>query len=226
MKNTTVITEAARARVAIENGDTVTAFQILLALTEEAKKEEMREASKGRGILAVHKAAEKILKNSQSAFGSQYDGVLSLAFADDKGVLICENACVVEFKLESAPSLPQVPQEKMASYPADGLRRKFSRTDGAPLTLPTVAELKSLIAAKKAERKAAKSEEKYIYTTLSTESGEVIWLDAERLLTMLCALPSCTAREGAPCGKYTSVYFEAENGRGLLLPCRPPKNVE
>lgn len=88
---------------------------------------------------------------------------------------------------------------------------------GEMLNLPKISTLKAYIASEKARvgaRKYKRFRDPYYL-------GGVTYVDPQRLIDMLEALPGCTAVK--PDGRFSPVYFSAKNGDGILLPCRPPR---
>lgn len=97
---------------------------------------------------------------------------------------------------------------------------KYIDLDGAfpkqiddEIKLPSVPELKTEIAANP-ELTAA-------YNTKPYQVDGRIWVHAKRLLDMLEALPGCRAYLTNGNSMISPVYFEAENGDGVLCPVRP-----
>lgn len=91
------------------------------------------------------------------------------------------------------------------------------KMSGEPLKLPEISAVKAYIATEKARVGARK----YARFRAPYYLDNAVYVDPQRLIDMLEALPGCGAIK--PDSLYSPIYFAAENGDGILLPCKPPK---
>ena len=169
------------------------------ALLIEAKTR-MSVAASSRSILS----AAKRFANSDK---EHFRGI----FEDDGRFCICDGYRFVRF-VRDLPSLPRVEQRPIDTGKL--VKAAVAEAEGL-VPLPTVADLKAFLAADKA--KGGKR------SPYPLEGGRW-WCNPQFLLDMLQALPGC--RAWWPKGPLKPMYFEADNGDGLLLPVRPPQQTE
>ena len=136
-------------------------------------------------------------------------------FSEDGFSCVCDGYRLVRLKAD-LPSLPHVKTDFKAS-------KALPKEAGREIKLPTIPELKSWIAERKAKIPGPwkPRENAYILTDGDFRMG----VNPQYLLDMLQIFPVSTAR-------YTTavspLYFSSENGDGVLLPVRltPPKREE
>lgn len=219
MKNIDIITACEKAKDALKNNLNGNAAAIIHALQEAAEKEQRAEKAKTNGTKTIYTAATRILKNS--AAYNQARPALLYSYNDGTRVNVCDGFSLIQFNAETAPELPALP-EKM-NY-IDAARIMDPATDNADaVTLPAVNDLKNYIKIEKAKKKAAKDKTAPVYI-LTTESGREIHTNAIYLLDVMECLPGATAKANTH-SIIKPLYFESENGRGILCPVRPKEGA-
>ena len=187
-------------------------------LRDEAAEEMRRDANRASGRATVAAAALRVLKDANAQPREQIHGANRSA---DGYIDICDGFRLLRLNAETAPDLPERPAD-LPEYvnAARILPRGFTQSD--PVNLPSPAELRAYIKTEKARKKATKDKTPPLYT-VTTGAGVSIYFNALYLLDMLEALPSCEAYAATERASLSGVIFEASNGRGYLLPVRPPK---
>lgn len=92
------------------------------------------------------------------------------------------------------------------------------RNEKEEIELPTIAEIKLYISDLKV--KGIKEKDAHLRFRYKFNNRE-LYVNPQLLLDMLEALPNATARYSG--SSVAPIYFNAENGDGILLPVRPPK---
>lgn len=219
MKNIDVITACEKAKKALKNNLNGNAAEIISALQEAAETEQRAEKAKTNGKKTIYAAATRILKNS--AAYNQARPALLYSYNDGKYVNICDAFRLVQFNAEAAPELPALPEKMEYIDAARVIKSAAENIDVLPL--PEISELKNYIKIEKAKKKATKDRTAPLYS-LTAESGIKIFLNAQYLLDILECLPGATAKSSIR-GAIYPVYFESENGRASICPCRPPEGA-
>lgn len=114
--------------------------------------------------------------------------------------------------LEGFPALPENLE------PAD-LDRFYPAENGVPLELPDAKALRAWIKTEKARMKTAKTHYPPVKYPIYNFGPDLPAVNAEYLLSMLEALPGCTAEFTYQSPNNTQIItFHAENGKALLMP--------
>lgn len=213
MKNDKLLTELRKIEAGLLNSKEPSAYIQLQTLIGAVEDEIRDECNKANGKGTVAKAAERILKGAQSS----PRGCFHKAFRGKKGILICDGYRALRFT--SAPVLLTHPEGY--DYPDIDYIIDGSKYNDVPLNVPSLGELRAFIKTEKARLKAKK--EKGVRLKLMEGTKYEIHLDAQFLLDMLEALPGATVTASKIKTATSAVYFKAENGDGVLLPLRPPK---
>lgn len=211
MKNDKLLTELYAIREDFGKVDAYIRLQGLIAEVESDIRDEENKAS-GKGSVA--KAAERILKSAQG----QPRDCLYKAYKGKKGVLICDTFRAVRFT--SAPVLPTHPDGY--EYPDIDHVIDGSKGNDVLVNVQSLGELRAFIKTEKARLKA-KKDKSTVRLILPDVNGFEVHLNAEYLLDMLEALPGATVTASRRDTWRSAVYFNAENGDGVLLPLRPPE---
>lgn len=219
MKNDKLLPELCRIEAGLQMGENVTAWVSIKNLIEEVKDEIRDECNKENGKNTIANAAKRILKNARQntnreAFFRAYRGQNSLS--------ICDSCRAVRFNLDTAPSLEEHP-ESYHDYPDIDRIVEGSKGNPIRLNVPSLGELRAFIKTERAKLKA-KKDKSAVRLIVTNGDGLDIHLDAEYLLDMLEALPGATVTAARIRPQTTGLYFKAENGDGVLLPLRPPKD--
>lgn len=101
------------------------------------------------------------------------------------------------------------------NFDVDGVMRGIDSCTES-LEIPSVADLKTHIAATSYKSGKVKSCKPYLF------KGSTVYVNPKYLIDMIQSLPGCTAAYN-PGQKLSLVYFSADNGDGILMPVRPPK---
>ena len=131
----------------------------------------------------------------------------------EKRFVLCDGHRIIRVK-EDPTSLPHVDTEKAFSSEKINNFMNVNRY-GDAAELPTVPELKTYIA----EKKAVYGKEKIFYGI----AGKT-FVDAQYLLDMLQALPDCKVI--IPEKSTDPIYVVSDDGDGLLLPVRASEDVK
>lgn len=215
MKNIDIITACEKAKKALKNNLNGNAAEIIRALQEAAETEQRAEKAKTNGAKTIYTAATRILKNS-AAYNSARPALL-YSYNDGQRVNVCDGFKLIQLNAETAPELPALP-DKMNYIDAARIMEPATGNADA-VTLPEISELKNYIKIEKAKKKATKDKTAPVYI-LNTENGQKVHTNAIYLLDVMECLPGATAKASAH-GPIYPVYFESENGRGILCPVRP-----
>lgn len=146
-------------------------------------------------------AAGKIIKNAPR---DNFRGI----WEDAGKYWICDGFRLLRLN-DDISSLPHV--EK----PADVSKAIDTAEKVEEIELPSAADLKAFISADKAKQG------KHFHPT-GYKVMEGWYCNPSFLLDMLSALPGCKAYKAKD--SVSPMYFSAENGDGVLLPVRPPKD--
>lgn len=190
-------------------------------LRDEAAEEMRREANKQSGRATIAAAALRVLKEANAQPRESLHGASRSA---DGYINICDYCRLLRFNASTAPELPERPESLPPYIDAARLYNGNARDHSDPVNLPEPATLRAFIKMEKARKKAIKDKTPPLYT-VTTDAGALIYLNALFLLDMLEALPSAKAyaADRVTAAPTSCIIFEADNGRGLLLPVRPPK---
>ncbi len=156
---------------------------------------------------AVSTAVGRIIKNAPE-HNDRFRGI----FSRDGKFHVCDGYRLLCLNSDIS-SLPHAEND----FDVDAIMWK-GRTDGEPLPLPSIAEIRAFIAADKAKQ------DRRNYRPTPYRLGEFVLCNPVYLIDMLQALPGCTAYK--PETPISPIYFKAENGDGVLLPVHPPKKDE
>lgn len=199
-------------------------FSIITAAEElrDAAAEEMRkQANKASGRATVAAAALRVLKDANTNYRETLHGANRSA---DGYIDICDGFRLLRLDASTAPELPERPESLGEYIDAARLYSETARNSSDPVNLPEPAALRLHIKTEKARKKTIRDKTPPLYT-VTTGAGVSIYFNALFLLDMLEAFPNCKAYANSRSDRanVSAVIFTADNGRGLLLPVRPPK---
>ena len=214
MKNIDIITACQKAKEALKNNMNGNAAEIINALQEAAEMDQRAEKAKTNGKKSIYAAAMRILKNS--AAYNQTRPALHYSYNDGQRVTICDGFQMIQFNAETAPELPALPADMEYINAARLIDPAAENTDA--VTLPNINDLKNYIKIEKAKQKATKNKDGILFK-LITNNQNIIFVNAEYLRNVLKCLPGAVARAHAN-RPLNCIYFENDNGRGLLMPIR------
>lgn len=220
MKNIDIITACEKAKTAINGGYNWNALETIHELQTAAEKEQRAEKAKTNGTKTIYTAAMRILKNS--ATYNKARPALLYSYNDGQRVNVCDGFKLIQLNAETAPELPTLPEEM--DYIDAARIMDPAKENADAVTLPGISELKNYIKIEKAKKKAAKDKSAPVYI-LTTENGQKVHTNAIYLLDIMECLPGANAAASVR-GPFYPVYFEGENGRGILCPVRPKEEAQ
>jgi hypothetical protein len=219
MKSETLLTKLRSIEAdLIKSGGGPSAYIALQTLISDVEREIRDECNKGAGKGSIAKAAQNILKCAQG----QKREMLWKAYRSEHSLTVCDGFRAVRFNLDTAPVLETHP-DRFFDYPDFGKIFAEAKRNAVPVTVPIPAELRAFIKTEKARLKAKKQKGTAF---ILNAAGQDIRVDAEFLLDMLEALPGAVVTASRTKPRIGALYFKAENGDGILLPCRPLKEEE
>ena len=178
------------------------------ALLKEALEKEMRDAAaKQGGVKGVYNAANAVIKNAKKCYPDKPNIHGMYEDKDQYGetvYCVCDGYVAVRFKKELP--LERVPNGEGEPF---HLKNIVKKPDGAQqIVLPDLADIKVFC-------KTCNKDDLYCLD----EELEV-YVNPVYLANIIGCLPNATvyARDGV-----SAIYFEAENGDGVLMPVRPNK---
>ena len=178
------------------------------ALLKEDIEKEMRDAAaKQSGVKSAYNSANAIIKNAKKCYSAKPNIHGMYEDKDQCGetvYCVCDGYVAVRFKKELP--LKRVPNGTCEPF---HLRDIVKKPDGAQqIVLPDLADIKVFC-------KTHNKDELY---RLDEELD--VYVNPVYLANIMGCLPNATvyARDGV-----SAIYFEAENGDGVLMPARPKK---
>ena len=178
------------------------------AILKENLEKEMRDASaKQSGVKSIYNSANAIIKNAKKDRPS-YHSIHGM-YEDENQYgetvyCVCDGYVAVRFKKELP--LEHIPNDVGEPF---HLKNIVKKPDGAQqIVLPDIADIKVFC-------KTCDKDDLYCLD----EELEV-YVNPVYLANIMGCLPNATvyARDG-----FSAIYFEAENGDGVLMPARPKK---
>lgn len=180
-------------------------------LIELCRKEMLDNQAKASGTKTVCAAAKRIIKSAKAGNREFLYGMFPNTLRDGSTVwCVCDGYHAVRFK--DKMDLDEV--DAKFSEKLFDMGNIVCKPDGAfEIELPNIVDVK--LASKNKTSEKDKTPKKFC---LNAEHN--IWVNPQYLLNMMGCLPDCKAYATSSIG---TIYFEAENGDGVLLPVRPPK---
>lgn len=188
----------------------------------EVEEEIREEANKASGQGSVAKAAQNILKTAVKV--NNYRECLHKAYRTSRSLNICDGFRAVRFNLDTAPVLSEHPAS-YKDYPDIDRLIGSTVNNSVTINVPSRASLVAYIKTEKARLKAKKDRSE-VRLIMTDGYGRDVHVNAEFLLDMLDALPGATVTIDPRRLKTSTLYFKAENGDGVLLQLRRPKEGE
>ena len=178
------------------------------ALLKEYLEKEMRDAAaKQGGVKSVYNAANAIIKNAKKCYPGKSN--IHGMYEDENQYgetvyCVCDGCSAVRFKKE-------LPLERIPNGAGEPFHLKdiVKKPNGAQqIVLPDIADVKVFF-------KICDKDDTYC---LDKELD--VYVNPVYLANIMGCLPNATAyaRDGV-----SAIYFEAENGDGVLMPARPKK---
>ena len=167
------------------------------------------EQSKKSGTRSIVTAANRIIKNAESLKKPLLEGMFTNQTRDGS-TLYCVCDSYVAIRFNEKPLLPEI-DEKWHGQEMQ-LEQIVKPMDGSKeIALPNISELKVYI---KTHKIKEKNNPKKVADYLLDEELN-LWVDPQYLLNAMECLPDCKAYAA---NRISPIYFEAENGDGVVMP--------
>lgn len=192
-------------------GMTSTAFEMNKVMEQLEADMRLAEAKKS-GTKSIVTAANRIIKNAKSRKNPVLEGMFTNQTRDGSTLYcVCDSFVVIRFN--EKPLLPEIDSKYHGQEM--NLNKIVKKPDwGKEIALPDIAELKVYIKTHKI-KKTKTTDAGFEPYLLNEEIG--LWVNPQYLLNVMECLPDCKAYAESKLG---AIYFNAENGDGLVLPVR------
>lgn len=187
---------------------TATAHEMEQALKSIESDMRLAEAKK-TGNASIVKAANRIIKNAESGVHDELKGMFTNKLNGETVYCVCDGYRAVRFNDKSL--LPEI-DEKYKGAEFD-LTNVCKPSSGAKeIQLPDIADVKVWAKTQKYVEGKKKFPKPYL---LNEEIG--VYVNPNYLIDMMECLPNAKVYAASP---VSAIYFKADNGDGVLLPCR------
>lgn len=197
---------------AITAGDTFRARDLLETMAEQLRDDIRTAKAKKNGKTNALSAAKRILKTAQKTPRP----ALHKAFYSNGLQCVCDGFRGVEFK--NPLPLDEIPAD-METINFARLLDDAKKNNDIILELPELSALKAYIKLEKFKNKIAKTKDIIYYDF----GAGLPFVNAEFLADLLEILSSCKAYAK---NNGFNIYFESDDGRGILCTVRPGANIE
>lgn len=197
------------------------AFRVMREFMEYTKEQICRQEMKNAGTSGVYAAAKRFVRDCAGR-GIRSEGAYT---APDGNQYICDGYRIAKFY--QPMELQKLP-DGVEPYDYESFIEGAKKDGWFYAALPDVGKLRAAIKVRKAENKASGK------SKIFRKQGktECVWyfpenesyFNAEYLLDMLEMFPNARAAVGNKA--ISTMYLEAENGEGILLPIRPDRGDE
>lgn len=189
-------------------GMTTTAYEMEQALKSIESDMRLTEAKKA-GNASIVKAANRIIKNAESGVRDILKGMFENKLDGGTVYCVCDGYRAVRFKNKML--LPEI-DEKYKGTEFNLTNVCKPSLNAREIQLPDIADVK--VWAK--TQKYVEGKKKYIKPYLLNEKIGV-YVNPNYLIDMMECLPNAKVYAASP---VSAIYFKADNGDGVLLPCR------
>ena len=195
--------------------DSVTAEGMIVTGTEmnnvlkQLEADMLIEQSKKSGTKSIVTAANRIIKNAELRNKPMLEGMFTNQ-TKDGSTLYCVCDGFVAIRFNEKPFLPEIDSK----YHGQEMNLEYvvNPTDGSKeIALPDLSELKIYI---KTHKINEKNNPKKVADYLLNEELN-LWVNPQYLLNAMECLPDCKAYAA---NRISPIYFEAENGDGVVMP--------
>lgn len=176
---------------------------------KQLESDMLLEQSKKAGTKSIVTAANRIIKNAESTGKEMLIGMFTNQTRDGS-TLYCVCDSFVAIRFNEKPFLPEIDEK----YHGQEMRLEqiVKPMDGSKeIKLPNIAELKIYIKTHKIKEK--NNPKKVVDYLLNEELN--LWVNPQYLLNAMECLPNCKAYAA---NRISPIYFEAENGDGVVMP--------
>lgn len=192
----------------LAEGMTATAYEMEQALKSIEADMRLAEAKKV-GNASIVKAANRIIKNAESGTRDMLKGMFTNMLNGETVYCVCDGYRAVRFNDKSL--LPEIDEKyKGAEFDLTNVCKPSS--DAKEIQLPDIADVKVWAKTQKYVEGKKKFPKPYL---LNEEIG--VYVNPNYLIDMMECLPNSKVYAAIP---VSAIYFKADNGDGVLLPCR------
>lgn len=189
-------------------GLTATAYEMEQALKSIESDMRLAEAKKS-GNASIVKAANRIIKNAESGMHDELKGMFTNKLNGDTIYCVCDGYRAARFNDKML--LPEI-DDKYKGSELDLTNACNPSPDAREIQLPDIADVKVWAKTQKYVEGKKKCTKPYL---LNEEIG--VYVDPNYLIDMMECLPNAKVCAASP---VSAIYFKADNGDGILLPCR------
>lgn len=183
-------------------------------LMETCYKEMLQNEAKRGGTKSICSAANRIIKNAKTTNKEILCGMFPNTLNTGETVwCVCDSFCAVRFK--DKMSLEEVDMSKGDVFHLENICKKPN--NAYEIKLPNIVDVK--LAAKENIVKNNKGK-KVGMKPYCINADMPLYVNPQYLLNMMECLPDCKVYAA---DSISAIYFEADNGDGVLLPVKPPK---
>lgn len=197
---------------ALTAGDVKRAGDVLETIAEQLRDDIRSAEAKKNGKTNALSAAKRILKAAQKTPRP----ALHKAFFNNDLQCICDGVRAVQLK--NALPLEELPADT-ETINLTRIIDDAKQNNNIVLKLPELKALKTYIKLEKFKNRVAKTKDIICYDF----GAGLPYVNAEFLIDLLEILPGCKAYAK---NNGFNIYFESDDGRGLLCTVRPGENVE
>ena len=165
--------------------------------------------AKKSGNVSIVKAANRIIKNAKSGSHDELKGMFTNKLNGETVYCVCDGYRAVRFNDKLL--LPEV-DEKYKGAEFDLTNVCKPSVDAKEIQLPDIADVKVWAKTQKYVEGKKKYTKPYL---LNEEVG--VYVNPNYLIDIMECLPNAKVYTASP---VSAIYFKAENGDGVLLPCR------
>ena len=207
MNSEMILKQLYEIRNNFENGDVSNTKEAINILIENMKEEIRNKCAKTSGKTSQRNALKRILKEAKEGlYGKDY---MQFPWVQNGKQWFCSGFSLVGL---NNPMEWDETSDKSATNP-DAQRLLDSQKSHEAVKLPNLEKLKAYIKIQKAE-----GNKKPLFSF-----GDKTF-DAQSLVNIMEALPNAAAFDDG--GKYKAMMLETNEGIGLIMPTRPPKDFD
>lgn len=189
-------------------GLTATAYEMEQTLKSIESDMRLVEAKKS-GNASIVKAANRIIKNVEFGVHDELKGMFTNKLNSETLYCVCDGYRAVRFNDKIL--LPEI-NEKYKGSEFDLTNICKPSQNAKEIQLPDIADVKVWAKTQKYVEGKKKHIKPYL---LNEEIG--VYVNPNYLIDMMECLPSAKVYVASP---ISAIYFKADNGDGILLPCR------
>lgn len=207
-----ILSKTIEALTAVTAGDTLRTRDLLETIADQLRDDIRTKEAKKNGKTNALSAAKRILKTAQKAPRP----ALHKAFYNNGLQCVCDGFRGAQLK--NALPLDELPAD-METINFVRFLDDAKQNNNIILELPELSTLKTYIKLEKFKNKIAKTKDIIYYDF----GPKLPFVNAEFLADQLEILPDCKAYAK---NNGFNIYFESDDGRGILCNARPGDNIE